>query len=111
MTWENIVLQPTDPILANKMQPRVAERRARFRTMVKGALGVCVAFCLVATAATALSSNATGTSASSSIGKAAPATAIVPVEKLDLGPSRTRATNRVTAAARPAPAPKFGKRH
>jgi hypothetical protein len=108
MTWENIVLQPTDPILGEKMQPRVAERRARFRKVVKVALGACVAFCLVATVASAVSSSSSSSSATSSppsTVKTAPASGIVPVEKLEVV-MRTKAPSKVTAAVRPRPAPK-----
>jgi hypothetical protein len=104
LTWENIVLAPTDPILGEKMQPRVAERRARFRKVVKVALGTCLAFCVVATAATALSSGPPKASASSSVSKthvAATRSAVVPVEKLDQV-TRTKAPSHVTAAIRPA---------
>ena len=94
------------------MQPRVAERRARFRKLVKVALGACVAFCLVATVASAVSASSTNstskTSASGSV-KTAPATGIVTVETLDMTP-RTKAPSKVTAAARTTPAPKFAKR-
>jgi hypothetical protein len=103
MTWENIVLAPTDPILGEKMQPRVAERRARFRKLVKVALGACVAFCVVATGATALSSSSPSTSSSastSSLTKTAPAAGVVPVEKLEQA-TRTKAPSHVTAAVRP----------
>jgi hypothetical protein len=110
MTWESIVLQPTDPILQDKMQPRVAERRARFRRMVKVGLGACVAFCLVATAATALSSG-TPSQTASSVAKTAPAVGVVTIEKLDLA-ARAKATGHVTAAARPATLPAWkAKRH
>ncbi len=94
MTWENIVLQPTDPILKDKMQPRVAERRARFRRVVKVALGVCAAFCVVATAATAVSSVRNPSSASSTASKSAPALGSTPIEKLEQ-------TNLTKAPARP----------
>jgi hypothetical protein len=110
LTYENILLAPTDPILADKMQPRVAERRARFRTMVKVALGACVALCVIGTAASALSSGHPATSTASTSAKVVPATGVVPIEKLDL-PTHTKASH-TTAAARPvaAPAPKLAKR-
>jgi hypothetical protein len=109
MTWESIVLNPSDPILGAKMQPRVAERRARFRRIVKVALGACVAMCLVGTAATALSSNDDGRSAASSSrsAKTAPASGVVPVEKLEIV-MRGKASSHVTATTR-LPAPKWGK--
>jgi hypothetical protein len=118
MSFESIVFQPTDPILINKQQPRVAERRARFRKVVKVALGACVAFCLVATAATALSSSGVSSSSSSAsksaTTKTAPAAAVVPVEKLELAvvtkANNNNAQHGVTAAARPAPAPALKKR-
>lgn len=109
MTWESIVLHPSDPILGAKMQPRVAERRARFRKLVKVALGACVAFCMVATVASAVSASTTNstakTSASGSV-KTAPATGIVTRETLDSTP-RPKASSK---AARSTPAPKFAKR-
>ncbi|MDF2692790.1 MAG: hypothetical protein K0S65_1173 [Labilithrix sp.] len=109
LTWESIVLHSTDPILGEKMLPRVAERRARFRKIVKGALGACVAFCLVAIAASALSSTDSAPAKSTVALKTAPATRIVPVEKLEV-PGLTKAPSKVTAAVRPTPAPKFAKR-
>jgi hypothetical protein len=112
-TWESIILSPSDPILGAKMQPRVAERRARFRKIVKVALGTCVACCFVATAATALSSSsATGNGTRSSVSnaaKSAPAAGSTPVEKLEIV-MRTKAPSHTTAAARVAPAPRWGKR-
>ncbi len=101
LTLDNILMAPTDPILGAKMQPRVAERRARFRTIVKVALGSCVAFCLVATAATALSSSgpaASHASSSMSLHANAPSTGVVPVEKLEIV-SRTKAPSAASQAA------------
>jgi hypothetical protein len=113
MTWENIVLSPSDPILGEKMQPRVAERRARFRRVVKVALGGCVAFCLVAAIASAFSSpssDAPSTASSKAAVKTAPAVAVVPVEKLEQV-SRAKAPSHIVAtAARPTRGPK-AKRH
>jgi hypothetical protein len=89
MTWESIVL-PSDPILTKKMQPNVVERRARFRKVVKVALGGCVAFCLVALVATIASSGDRSSSKSSAsttsavVTKTAPAMGVVPVEKLEI---------------------------
>ena len=107
MTWASIVL-PADPILGEKMQPRVAERRARFRKIVKVALGACVAFCLVATVASVVSSPSTTSSTASStttMMKTTPASGVVPVEKLEVV-MRTKAPSKVTAAVRPRPTPK-----
>jgi hypothetical protein len=111
MTWESIVL-PSDPILGEKMQPRVAERRARFRKVVTVALGACLALCVTAIGATGVraiaggSSDATG-STSASTGRTAPATAFVPVEKID---SVKRGRAHVRAAAFIPPAAPKGKR-
>lgn len=103
MTWASIRLQPSDPILGAKMQPQVIERRARFRKVVKVALGACVAFCMIATVASALSSStaSAGTTASA-VSRHTPATS---VEKLDVL-ERTKAPSHVVAA-RPA---RFAKR-
>lgn len=88
-TWESIAL-PADPILDEKRQPHVAERRERFTRMVKVGLGACLAVCVVALGVSALSGDAAAsTTASTPITAAAvrsntvPAQAIVPIEKLD----------------------------
>lgn len=100
-TWGSIVLAPTDPILGAKMQPRVAERRARFRTIVKVALSACLAFCVVATTATALSSSPVRTTTTSGASKPhVPAVSVVPVERLDQA-TRTKAASHTIAAVRP----------
>ncbi len=84
-TFESIVL-PNDPVLAEKMQPHAAQRRARFRKIVKATIGGCVALCVAAIAASALSggdaSAATATQGSA-IARTAPATRVVSIEKLD----------------------------
>jgi len=98
MTWASLQLTPSDPILGEKMKPRVVERRARLRRLVKVALGACVAFCLVATAATALSSG--GVSATRAPSRAA-TQAVVSVEKLETT-ARPRAASHITAARVPA---------
>jgi hypothetical protein len=92
MTWESIIL-PSDPILKTKMQPHIAERRARFRKVVQAAVGACVAFCFVATAESVFSS--AEHSVASSI-KNAPATGVVPIEKLDIA-ARTKAGSKSVA--------------
>lgn len=105
MAWESIVL-PSDPILGAKMQPRVAERRARFRRIVQVALGACLAACLVAAGITIFSPLPSATSTPSKTpAKAAPATGIVPVEKLEVV-TRTKSPSHVTATARPTPTSK-----
>jgi hypothetical protein len=87
LTWESIIL-PSDPILGEKMQPRVAERRARFRKVI----GVCAALCVIATGATVLATNNPIQAGSETMAatKTAPATGVVTVEKLDQ-PLRTKA--------------------
>ncbi len=85
MTFASIVL-PSDPILAEKMTPHAAERRARFRKIVKATVGACVALCVAALAATALSggnASAATSSEDSGITRTAPATRVVSIEKLD----------------------------
>jgi hypothetical protein len=115
MTWESIVLAPTDPILGQKMQPRVRQRRARLRLVVKAALGACVAFCLFVFAGKAFSLDVADETSSSAPRKTAPAVGTVPVEKLDaVTRGRAGAASHLTAAARPAPSPKTtwgAKRH
>lgn len=97
-TYATMSFLPTDPVLGQKMQPRVVERRARLRRVVKVALGACVAFCLFATAASALGTK----DATAPAVKAAPAAAVVPVEKLEptittKAPSHLMATARAKA--------------
>jgi hypothetical protein len=107
MTWESIVL-PSDPILGEKRQPHVAERRARFRKVVTVALGGCLALCIAAIGVSFVSGGVGGESASGSSGaRTAPATAFVPVEKLDM---TKHGRAHVHTAALVAPAPK-AKRH
>ena len=95
-TLESIVL-PNDPVLKEKMLPHAAQRRARFQKVVKATLGACVALCVAAIAATALSGEASASpSEDRAMARTAPATAVVPVEKLD---SATRAKASPTHAA------------
>jgi hypothetical protein len=115
MTWESIVLSPTDPILGEKMKPRVRERRARFRKIVKVALGMCVAFCVFVIGASVMSSNSAQASSSSpspTLGKTVPAACEVPVEKLSIATNARAATGHVTAAVKlPAAKTWASKRH
>lgn len=90
LTWESIVL-PNDPILHEKRTPHVAERRARLTRLVKGALGACVAVCVLALGASALSSGSATADAKQASASPAAATAktipskvIVPVETLSI---------------------------
>jgi hypothetical protein len=100
LSLDNIMLAPTDPILAQKRQPGVIERRARFRKVVKVALGLCAGFCLFATAATAFSSSASAKTTADSTNTASvhgnvPASVVVPKEPLEV--------NTATKADKPAP--------
>ena len=103
MTWESIVL-PADPILDEKRQPHVAERRERFTRMVKVGLGACLAVCVVALGVSALSGEASAATpsapaaAAALLGNTIPAQSIVPVEKLD-GTRHAKATRRATPSA------------
>lgn len=112
LSFDNIPMTSTDPVLAQKTQPRVAERRARFRTVVKLALGACAGLCLFGTAATALSSSGPMAAASKhevASHNSAPAAAIVPKETLEF-PATTKAEKTATAttekAATPVAAPR-----
>jgi hypothetical protein len=110
-SWESIVMAPTDPVLSEKLEPRVAERRARFRRMVKGMLGACVGLCIVALAVTALSGGETPSASAATSAPSVAATAITPVERMD-GAKRGKATSasaqdtRLALSKRPLPAPK-----
>lgn len=109
-TFESIVL-PNDPILLEKMQPAAAQRRARFRKVVKATLGVCLAVCVIAIGATALSPSEASASqsgaSSTATARTAPARPLVTIEKLDEA-KRTKAltSHSVTAAVKA----KLGKR-
>jgi len=109
MTWESIVL-PNDPILHEKSTPHVAERRARLTRIVKGALGACVAVCVLALGVSAVSS-ATSTpdpkqssASTTTSAKTIPSKVIVPVETLSIAKHGKAASAPafVVAQARPA---------
>lgn len=99
MTWESIVLR-ADPVLDEKRQPHVAERRERFTRMVKIGLGACLAVCVVAIGVSAVSGDASSSSASASSSslRTVPAKAVVPIEALE-GTKHGKAARRVTAPA------------
>lgn len=99
MTWESIVL-PTDPILNEKRQPHVAERRARLTRVVKGALGVCLGLCVLALGVSALSGDTTAVpvAAAATLGKTVASKGIVPIERFD-GAKHAKAARRVTPVA------------
>lgn len=103
MTWESIVIP--DPILDEKRQPHVAERRARLTRVVKYTLGACLGVCVLALGVSALSGDSSSSPvpvASASVGKTVPSKGIVPVEPLD-GTKHAKAVRRsapaVTTAA------------
>ena len=82
-TWESFVL-PNDPILAAKFQPRVAERRARFRRVVKITLGACAALCFASLVASALGGGSEAKASSAvAIERGGPSSAVTTVEKID----------------------------
>lgn len=100
MTWASTT-HASDPVLASKRHPRVVERRARLRTLVAVALGICFVFCLAAMALSAAGSLSYGASNTSptnvSTIKTTPAIAIVPIEMLEL---KTRTKIQTTAVRR-----------
>jgi hypothetical protein len=108
LSLDNIMLAPTDPILAKKREPGVIERRARFRKVVKVALGLCAGFCLFATAATALSSSKAPESTSSAVHSTAPASVVN--EKNTLEVAHTTKAERVYTAPVAAPRGRWAKR-
>jgi hypothetical protein len=85
-TWDSMVL-PADPILDEKQQPYVAERRERFTRMVKFGLAACVGVCALAVGISALSGSAsasTGAATSAAaLGNTVPSKGIIPVEALE----------------------------
>lgn len=113
-TFESIVL-PNDPILLEKMQPAAAQRRARFRKVVKATLGACLALCVAAIAASALSpseaSASPSSTTSSAVARTAPARPLVTIEKLDEAKRGKAVTShQVTANAAASVKAKSGKR-
>lgn len=99
-TFESIVL-PNDPILLEKMQPAAAQRRARFRKVVKATLGACLALCVIALGASALSpSEASASEPSSKVSaRTAPARPLVTIEKLDDATRSKAVTSHAVTAA------------
>lgn len=109
LSLDNILMAPTDPILAKKREPGVIERRARFRRVVKVALGLCAGFCLVATAATALSSSKPSESKSVVAHAAVPASVVSEKTTLEVA-AATKKAERVHTAAPAAPRARWAKR-
>lgn len=97
-TWERIVLP--DPVLDEKRQPHVAERRARLTRVVKIALGACLGVCVLALGVSALSGDASAapTATAAAFGKTVPSKGIVPVEPMD-GTKRAKNARRTAPAA------------
>lgn len=112
-TLESILL-PNDPILGQKLEPRVAERRMRLTRIVKGALGACVAVCVAALVATALSGEASaapGPRDKAAARAAAPTTRVADVEALSGGVRAKAATKAASAKAAKATPVRSAKRH
>jgi hypothetical protein len=97
-TLESISM-PTDPVLGQKQQPAIAARRMRFTRIVKATLGACVALCVAALAATAMSGEASAASRAFTRTAAAPSRRVSSVEPLG-GDVRAKATRPTAAAAR-----------
>lgn len=97
MTWESIV-PPADPILDEKRQPHVAERRARLTRFVKMGLGGCLTLCVLALFVTALSASSgdssTPKASAAAVGKTVASKGVVPVETLE-GTKHAKAVRRV----------------
>jgi hypothetical protein len=101
MTWESVAAPSSDPVLGEKRLPHVAERRARFRRIVKGALGACLACCGLAMIVSAVNDPSTGVAAASASSlKTAPAAAVVSIESIDETP-RPKAQPAKTWSAAP----------
>ena len=111
-TLQSIVL-PNDPVLAEKMTPRAAERRARLRKVVNATVAACAALCVAALIATALSPSPAAASSgerASTATHAAPSIRVVAIEKLD-ETTLTKATHHgATTTATAKMRPKHGKR-
>lgn len=80
-TWASMAL-PIDPVLGEKMHPRVAERRARFRRVVKVTLGACVALCLASLVAVAFGGSKEA-QASPILDTTTTLRPVTPIEKMD----------------------------
>ena len=83
------------------MQPAAAQRRARFRKVVKATLGACLALCVIAIGASALSPSEASASESGSkvSARTAPARPVVSIEKLDDAKRTKAVTSHVVTAA------------
>jgi hypothetical protein len=96
-SWESIVTTASDPVLDAKLEPRVAERRARFRRFVKGTLSGCVGLCIVALAVTALSGGETPAASAATTAPSVATKATTPVERMG-GVTRGKASAQTAAA-------------
>jgi hypothetical protein len=95
-TWESLATTG-DPILDEKGQPHIAERRARLTRFVKGTVGGCLALCVVAIGVSALSRDASARTSTSTVsaGRTVASERVVPIEPLD-GTKHGKATRRST---------------
>jgi hypothetical protein len=98
-SWDSLAVT-SDPILDEKRQPHVAERRARLTRVVKATVGACLALCVVAVGVSALSrdANASTTASTVSAGRTVASKGVVPIEPLD-GTKHGKATRRSTPTA------------
>jgi hypothetical protein len=101
-TWESLV-NTSDPILDEKRQPHIAERRARLTRVVKATLGACLAVCVVAIGVSAVSRDANA-APTVLAGRTVTSRRFVPIEALDASKHgkaarRGGATTAPTAAA------------
>ncbi len=106
------ILMPSDPVLGQKQQPAIAARRMRFTRIVKATLGACVALCVAALTATAMSGEASAAShvSTRTASAAAPSRRVSSVEPLS-GDVRAKAKHPTgVATARGAKAPSRAKR-
>jgi hypothetical protein len=93
-TWESLAVA-SDPILDEKRQPHIAERRARLTRVVKATVGACLAVCVVAIGVSALSRDANASTTASAVvaGGRVASQGVVPIEPLD-GTKHGKATRR-----------------
>jgi negative regulator of sigma E activity len=97
-TWESLAVA-SDPILDEKRQPHIAERRARLTRVVKATVGACLALCVVAIGVSALSRDASASTTASTVAPGRTASkGVVSIESLD-GTKHGKATRRSTSTA------------
>jgi hypothetical protein len=98
-SWESTFV-PNDPILEEKMQEHVAQRRARFQKIVKGTLGACLVVCALALGVS-LASGAEGSASAAETPPARKAIAVAEgtIEKLAITPRGKAPKTTATVAA------------